>query len=61
MVYAGLLVGALITLAPFVLGLLTSFTSAHQFATGTPCRCRVRRRCRITATSVALGSAARWP
>ena len=36
LVYAGLLVGALITLAPFVLGLLTSFTSAHQFATGTP-------------------------
>ena len=26
----------MITLAPFVLGLLTSFTSAHQFATGTP-------------------------
>ncbi len=36
MVYAGLLVGAVITLAPFALGLLTSFTSAHQFATGTP-------------------------
>ncbi|OBG22741.1 carbohydrate ABC transporter permease [Mycobacterium sp. 852002-51057_SCH5723018] len=35
-VYAGLAVGALITLAPFALGLLTSFTSAHQFATGTP-------------------------
>src|ERR1700758_4424782 len=35
-VYAGLSLGALITLAPFALGLLTSFTSAHQFATGTP-------------------------
>jgi multiple sugar transport system permease protein len=35
-VYAGLALGAVITLAPFVLGLLTSFTSAHQFATGTP-------------------------
>ena len=36
MVYAGLLAGALITLAPYVLGLLTSFTPAHQFATCTP-------------------------
>jgi len=36
MVYVALAVGAVITLAPFVLGLLTSFTSAHQFATGTP-------------------------
>ena len=35
-VYAGLTLGALITLVPFGLGLLTSFTSAHQFATGTP-------------------------
>lgn len=35
-VYFGLTVGALITLAPFGLGLLTSFTSARQFATGTP-------------------------
>lgn len=35
-VYAVLSFGALITLAPFALGLLTSFTSAHQFATGTP-------------------------
>src|SRR6201991_1634544 len=35
-VYAGLALGAVITLAPFALGLLTSFTSAHQFATGTP-------------------------
>ncbi len=35
-VYAGLVSGALITLAPFGLGLLTSFTPAHQFATGTP-------------------------
>ena len=35
-IYAGLALGALITLAPFGLGLLTSFTSAHQFATGTP-------------------------
>ena len=36
LVYVGLVLGAVITLAPFVLGLLTSFTSAHQFATGTP-------------------------
>src|SRR6201995_1069893 len=35
-IYAGLTVGALITLVPFGLGFLTSFTSAHQFATGTP-------------------------
>ncbi|WP_343600465.1 carbohydrate ABC transporter permease [Mycobacterium sp.] len=35
-VYAGLGLGAVITLAPFALGLLTSFTSARQFATGTP-------------------------
>ncbi|MFN8033122.1 MAG: carbohydrate ABC transporter permease [Mycobacterium sp.] len=36
LVYVGLLTGGVITLAPFVLSLLTSFTSAHQFATGTP-------------------------
>ncbi|WP_343708340.1 carbohydrate ABC transporter permease [Mycobacterium sp.] len=36
LVYAGLAVGAVVTLAPFGFGLLTSFTSAHQFATGTP-------------------------
>jgi multiple sugar transport system permease protein len=36
LVYAGLSVGAVITLAPFTLGLLTSFTSARQFETGTP-------------------------
>jgi multiple sugar transport system permease protein len=36
MIYAGLALGGLITLAPFALGLLTSFTSAHQFATGAP-------------------------
>ena len=36
LVYLGLAVGAVITLAPFGLGLLTSLTSAHQFATGTP-------------------------
>src|ERR1700716_3025212 len=35
-IYAGLAVGAPITLAPFALGLLNSFTSAHQFATGRP-------------------------
>jgi multiple sugar transport system permease protein len=35
-VYAGLALGALITLVPFGLGLLTSFTSAHQFVTDTP-------------------------
>ena len=36
LVYAGLSVGAMITLAPFTLGLLTSFTSTRQFETGTP-------------------------
>lgn len=36
LIYLGLLAGAVITLAPFGLGLLTSFTSAQQFATGTP-------------------------
>lgn len=35
-VYAGLIAGAAITLAPFGLGLLTSFTDAQQFATGAP-------------------------
>lgn len=35
-VYAGLLLGAALTLTPFGLGLLTSFTSAQQFATGSP-------------------------
>jgi multiple sugar transport system permease protein len=35
-IYAGLVAGGVITLLPFLLGLLTSFTSAHQFATGTP-------------------------
>jgi multiple sugar transport system permease protein len=36
LVYAGLGAGAVITLAPFMLSLLTSFTSTRQFATGTP-------------------------
>jgi multiple sugar transport system permease protein len=36
LIYAGFSLGALITLAPFALGLMTSFTSAHQFVTGTP-------------------------
>jgi multiple sugar transport system permease protein len=35
-VYLGLAVGAIITLTPFAFGLLTSFTSAHQFATSPP-------------------------
>jgi multiple sugar transport system permease protein len=35
-IYAGLAAGALITLAPFALGLLTSLTSAAQFNTGMP-------------------------
>jgi multiple sugar transport system permease protein len=35
-IYTGLVVGALITLVPFALGLLTSLTSEHQFVTGTP-------------------------
>ena len=36
--YVMLAVAAVITLAPFVFGLLTSFTSARQFATGAPLR-----------------------
>ena len=35
-IYTGLAVGAVITLAPFLLGLLTSFTSARQFSTESP-------------------------
>src|SRR6185312_4969976 len=35
-IYPVLAVGAVITLGPFVFGLITSFTSPHQFATGTP-------------------------
>jgi multiple sugar transport system permease protein len=35
-IYPGLAIGALITLAPFALGLLTSFTSTRQFNTGSP-------------------------
>lgn len=35
-IYAGLFAGAVITLVPFVFGLLTSFTSAEQFATESP-------------------------
>ncbi|QUR68167.1 carbohydrate ABC transporter permease [Mycobacterium spongiae] len=35
-IYSGLALGALITLLPFALGLLTSLTSAHQFATSAP-------------------------
>ena len=35
-IYAGLLLAAAAMAAPFALGLLTSFTSAQQFATGTP-------------------------
>lgn len=36
LIYAGLLLGAAITLVPFGLGLLTSFTSPEQFATDSP-------------------------
>jgi len=35
-IYPGLAIGALITLAPFTLGLLTSFTSAREFNTESP-------------------------
>ncbi|MDI3314507.1 MAG: carbohydrate ABC transporter permease [Mycobacterium sp.] len=35
-IYTGLTVGAVITLLPFTLGLLTSFTAPLQFATGGP-------------------------
>lgn len=36
LIYLGLVIAAVLTVAPFGLGLLTSFTSAQQFATGTP-------------------------
>jgi multiple sugar transport system permease protein len=36
LVYAGLAIGAVITLAPFSLSLLTSVTTTRQFVTGTP-------------------------
>lgn len=36
LIYVGLLLGAVVTLLPFGLGLLTSFTSAEQFATDPP-------------------------
>lgn len=36
LIYAGLLTAALITLVPFLLGLMTSFTSPQQFNTGSP-------------------------
>ena len=36
LIYAGLVIAAAITVAPFALGLLTSVTSAQQFTTGTP-------------------------
>jgi multiple sugar transport system permease protein len=35
-IYIGLVGGAVITLTPFVFGLLTAFTSPRQFATGKP-------------------------
>ena len=35
-IYAAMAIGALITLAPFMLGLLTSFTSAREFSTESP-------------------------
>ncbi|OKH73543.1 sugar ABC transporter permease [Mycobacterium sp. SWH-M5] len=35
-IYAGLVLGAVVTLLPFGLGLLTSFTSAQQFVTKSP-------------------------
>ena len=60
-IYTGLAVGAVITLAPFVLGLLTSFTSAQQFTTGSPLSLPTRRRWRTTRISPAPGSAGpRW-
>lgn len=36
LIYPGLAIGAVLTLAPFGLGLLTSFTSARQFNTDSP-------------------------
>src|SRR5690242_1000348 len=35
-IYLMLTVGAIFTLAPFVFGVMTSFTSPRQFAAGTP-------------------------
>jgi multiple sugar transport system permease protein len=35
-IYAVLATGALITLAPFAIGMMTSFTTADQFNTGEP-------------------------
>jgi multiple sugar transport system permease protein len=35
-IYPALVIGAMLTLVPFGLGLLTSFTSAEQFNTGSP-------------------------
>lgn len=58
-IYAGLLVGALITLAPFTLGLLTAFTSAHQFVTGTPLQLPRPPTLSISPTWPGPGSAAR--
>ena len=60
LIYLGLVAGALLTLAPFGLGLLTSFTSAQQFATGTPLSLPVRRRWPTTPRSATPASAARW-
>ena len=36
LIYAGLILAAVLTVVPFALSLLTSLTSAQQFATGTP-------------------------
>ena len=47
-IYPFLVAGALITLAPFALGLLTSFTSAGSSTPSRRCRFRRRRRWRIT-------------
>ena len=36
LIYTGLLAGALVTMVPFLLGVMTSFTSPQQFNTGSP-------------------------
>lgn len=58
-IYAGLLLGAVITLLPFGLGLLTSFTSAQQFVTESPLSLPGRRPWPITSAWPTPGSAAR--
>ena len=59
-IYAVLAAGALIILAPFAIGLMTSFTTVDQFNTGEPLSFRHRQRCRTTPGWPTPASAARW-